>query len=75
MLLFCSSQVENRTVVTPTQLQVVGRNLLESLDKILNFEDCMVHGKIRESISKCQNALSDIQKAKREIITVFKVGV
>jgi len=54
---------------------VVGRNLLESLYKILNFEDCMVHGKIRESISKCQNALSDIQKAKGEIITVFKVGV
>lgn len=75
MLLLCSSQVENRTVVTPTQLQVVGRNLLESLYKILHFEDCMMHGKIQESVSKCQRAVSDIQKAKGEIITEFKVGV
>jgi hypothetical protein len=75
VLLFCSSQVENRTVVTLTQLQVVGRNLLESLYKILHFEDCMIHGKIRESVLKCQHALSHIQKAKGEIITEFKVGV
>lgn len=75
MLSLCLSQVENRTVVIPTQLQAVGRNLLESLYKILHFEDCMMHGKIQESVSKCQHALSDIQKAKEEIITEFKVGV
>jgi hypothetical protein len=67
--------VENRTVVTATQLHVVGRNLLESLYKILNFEDCMMYGKIKESISKCRHALCDIQKTKGEIITEFKVGV
>lgn len=71
----CLSKVENRTVVTPTQLQEVGRNLLESLYKILHFEDCMMHGKIQESISKCQQALSNIQRAKGEITTEFKVGV
>jgi len=75
VLSLCSSQVENRTVVTPTQLQVVGRNLLESLYKILHFEDCMMHGKIQESVSKCQHALSVIQKAKGETVTEFKVGV
>lgn len=75
MLSLCLSQVEDRTVVTPAQLQVVGKNLLESLYKILHFEDCMIHGKIQESVSKCQHALSDIQKAKGEIITEFKVGV
>jgi hypothetical protein len=67
--------VENRTFVTPTQIQVVGRNLLESLYKILHFEDCMMHGKIQEFVSKCQHALSVIQKTKGETITEFKVGV
>jgi hypothetical protein len=70
-----SSQVENGTVVTVTQLQVVGRNLLESLYKILHFEDCMMSGKIQESLSKCQHVLCDIQKAKGDIITEFKVGI
>jgi len=67
--------VENRTVVTPTQLQVVGRNLLESLYKILHFEDSVMHGKMQEFISKCQHVLSAIQKGKGEIINEFKVGV
>jgi hypothetical protein len=32
-------------------------------------------GKIQKSLSKCEHALCDIQKAKGDIITEFKVGV
>jgi hypothetical protein len=67
--------VGNRTAVTATQLQMVGRNLLESLYKILHFEDSVMKGKIQESLLKCQRALCDIQKANEDVITAFKVTV
>jgi hypothetical protein len=68
--------VENRTAVTSTQIQMVGRNLIESLYEVLLFEDSLIKGKIQESLSNCQSALCDLQRAKgNNTIIKFKVGV
>ncbi|PNF28471.1 hypothetical protein B7P43_G15235 [Cryptotermes secundus] len=67
------SQVENRTAITATQIQVVGRNLIESLYEVLLFEDSLLKEKIQESLSNCHSALCDLQRAKgNHIIIKFK---
>lgn len=67
--------MENRTAVTSTQIQMVARNLLDSLYEILLFEDSLKKEEIQKSLSKCQSALCDLQRAKgNNIIIEFKVG-
>jgi hypothetical protein len=60
---------------TSVQAQMAGRNLLESLYEILLIEDSLINGKIQESLSKCQNAVCNLQRAKHNIVIEFKVGV
>jgi hypothetical protein len=55
---------------------MAGRNLIESLYDVLLFEDSLVKAKIQESLSNCNSALSDLQRAEgNNIIIKFKVGV